>query len=80
MIPDVPPGEYLLSFMGPTAMPLGEYMYVKVAMGRPVTGITFEITEKDPKAIELIEKVKAEKAAGTTGGTAKSGGTAGTGK
>ena len=64
IIADVPPGEYLLAFLGPTSAPIGEYMYVKVVMGRPETGIVFEITEKDPKVTELMDKIKAEGGAG----------------
>jgi hypothetical protein len=66
IIPDVPPGEYLLQFLGPTAMPLGEYKYVKVQPGRPITNLEFEIREKDPKVQELLDKIAAEKAEGTT--------------
>jgi len=68
IISDVPPGEWLLAFIGPTGAPIGNFKYVKVMMGRPVTGVQFEIFEDDPKATELIERVKAEKEAAAAGG------------
>ena len=66
IIPDVKPGEYLLAVIGPAGAPLGEFMYVRVAPGRPVTGIEFEVTEVDPKVQELLDKVAAEAAEETS--------------
>lgn len=58
IISDIPPGEYLLAFLGPSSNPLGEMKYVKIQPGRPNTDIVFEVTEKDPLAVELMEKLK----------------------
>jgi len=66
IISDIWPGEYFLSFIGPATAPLGEFMYIKVEMGRSITGLTFEITEKDPKVTELLDKIKSEESASST--------------
>ncbi|MCD6216811.1 carboxypeptidase regulatory-like domain-containing protein [bacterium] len=65
IISDVPSGEWLLAFLGPSSAPLGNYKYVKVALGRPVTDIAFEIQEVDPLVQELLDKIAAEKTGGT---------------
>jgi hypothetical protein len=56
IISDIPPGEYLLAFLGPSSAPMGEMKYVKIQPGRPNTDIVFEISEQDPLAVELREK------------------------
>jgi hypothetical protein len=65
IISDVPSGEWLLAFLGPSSAPLGEYKYVKVALGRPVTGIAFEIWDVDPLVRALLDRIASEKASGT---------------
>lgn len=62
IISQVPPGEWFLAFLGPSAAPLGELKYVKVTPGRPITDIVFEIRDVDPLVQDLIERIKAEKA------------------
>jgi hypothetical protein len=64
IISDITPGEYVLAFLGPSSNPLGEFKYVKIQPGRPNTDIVFEITESDPLAVQLLEKLKGG-AAGT---------------
>lgn len=58
---DIPAGEYFLAFLGPASNPIGNFKYVKVMTGRPLTDVVFEITEKDPKVVELIKKIESEK-------------------
>ena len=64
IISDVPPGEWILAFLGPSSNPLGEYKYVKVRPGRPETGLVYELTEVDPKVQELLDRIKTEQAEG----------------
>lgn len=67
IIPGVPPGEWLLGFLGgPSASPLGEMMYVRVQPGRPVTNLEFEILDADPKVEELLQKIQQEREAPPT--------------
>ncbi len=65
IITDVPSGEWILAFLGPSSAPLGELKYVKVSMGRPVTDIAFEIRDVDPLVQALRERLATEKAEGT---------------
>jgi hypothetical protein len=68
IVSDVPPGEWLLAFIGPSGAPMGNFKYVKVLTGRPVTGVVFEIFEVDPKVEELNQKLKAAQETQTPGG------------
>ena len=65
IISDVPPGEWILAFLGPSSAPLGEYKYVKVTPGRPITDIVFEIRDVDPLVQDLKERINAKKTEGT---------------
>ena len=58
IISDIPPGEYILAFLGPSSAPFGEFKYVRIQPGRPNTDIVFELSESDPLAIELLAKVR----------------------
>lgn len=64
IISSVPPGEWVLAFLGPSSAPLGEYKYVKVTPGRPVTDLVFEIRDVDPLVQDLKDRINAKKGAG----------------
>jgi len=60
IIQDVPPGEWVLAFLGPASNPIGNLKYVKVLPGRPLTDLVYEITEEDPLVADLLERVAAQ--------------------
>lgn len=68
IITDVPAGEWILAFLGPSSSPLGEFKYIKVSMGRPLTDVVFEIWEVDPLVQDLRDRLAAAKSEGTEEG------------
>lgn len=65
IIMNVPSGEWILAFLGPSSAPLGEFKYIKVSMGRPLTDLVFEIQDVDPLVQDLRDRIAASKNVGT---------------